>query len=102
MKESATTSHVRLEAARLNVFLFRNNSGAWKDAVGRVIWYGLGSFKKKDNFKSGDYVGITPVLITPDMVGAVIGVFTNIEMKESDWNDCIECNSSLHISPYTN
>lgn len=33
---------------------------------------------------SGDTIGITPVEITPDMVGQVVGVFTNIEVKKDE------------------
>lgn len=85
MKESATTSHVRLDAAQLGIDLWRNNSGAWKDDTGRVIWYGLGSFTKRDKYKSSDYIGIVPTVITPDMVGKTLGVFVAVEMKAEDW-----------------
>lgn len=65
---------------------WRNNSGAWKDAVGRLIRYGLGSFTKKDKLKSGDWVGITPVYCyVPEIGWTTLGVFTNVEMKHSDW-----------------
>lgn len=85
MKEEAVASHIQLDAAQQGVQIWRNNSGALPDKNGRPIWYGLGSFKLKDPFASSDYVGITPTLITPDMVGQVLGVFTAIETKESGW-----------------
>lgn len=86
MRESAVTSHVRLDAASLGVDLFRNNSGGTYDETGRFIRYGLGSFdSKKDKLASSDYIGVTPTFIMPEMVGKVLGVFTAIEMKPSDW-----------------
>ena len=85
MKEAAVTSHVRLDAAKHNVILLRNNSGGFYDETGRFVRYGLGSFTDKDEKKSSDYIGITPVFITPEMVGTVVGVFTAVEMKPEKW-----------------
>lgn len=85
MKESAVTSHIRLDAAQQSIQLWRNNSGGFKDETGRFVRYGLGSFTERDKKASSDYIGITPVFITPDMVGSVIGVFTAVEMKAEDW-----------------
>ncbi len=87
MRESAITSHVRLDAAEQGVELWRNNVGVLKDETGRPVRYGLANDSKKLNeeIKSSDLIGITPVLITPDMVGTIVGVFTAIEMKDSDW-----------------
>lgn len=88
MNEAAVTDHAEIEAATLGAMMWRNNSGAWKDPeTGRVIRYGLGNISKKlnDKLKSPDFVGITPVLITQDMVGQVVGVFTGLEIKPSDW-----------------
>lgn len=82
MRESAVTSHVRLTAAQENVLLWRNNCGGFYDERGRFVRYGLGSEHK---LASADYIGITPVVITPDMVGTTIGVFTAVEMKETNW-----------------
>lgn len=85
MKEAAVASHIRLEAARRNVLLWRNNSGGFYDQTGRFVRYGLGNFTEKDGIKSSDYIGPTPVFITPQMVGTVLGVFTVVETKPSDW-----------------
>lgn len=85
MKESATTSHIRLDAANQGLLLWRNNSGGFYDEKGRFVRYGLGSFTEKDDYKSSDYIGITPVFITPEMVGSVVGVFTAVEMKAEGW-----------------
>ena len=82
-KESAVTSQVRLAAAQINCPLWRNNCGGFYDNTGRFIRYGLGSEAK---LASSDFIGIRPVLITPEMVGQVLGVFTAVEMKSSDWH----------------
>lgn len=79
MRESAVTSHIRLAAAQLNCLLWRNNCGGFYDETGRFVRYGLGSEAK---LASSDFIGIRPVLITPDMVGQVLGVFTAVEMKK--------------------
>lgn len=78
MRESAVTSHIRLAAAQLNTLLWRNNCGGFYDDTGRFVRYGLGS---EAQLASSDFIGIRPVLITPDMVGQVLGVFTAVEMK---------------------
>lgn len=83
MRESAVTSHVRLAAAQLNIPLWRNNCGGFYDENGRFVRYGLGSEAK---LASSDWIGIRPVLITPDMVGQVLGVFTAVEMKQEGWH----------------
>lgn len=86
VKESGVTSHIRLDAAQQGVDLWRNNSGAYYDETGRFVRYGLGSFdSERVKLASSDYIGITPVFITPDMVGKVIGVFTAVEMKPENW-----------------
>ena len=65
----------------------RNNSGALKDSNGRLIYYGLGNISSKHSkiLKSSDLIGIRSVLITPDMVGKTIGVFTALEVKREGW-----------------
>lgn len=87
MRESAAASHIRLDAAYLGVDLWRNNSGAFQDETGRWVRYGLcnESSQLSAQIKSSDLIGITPIVITPDMVGQTIGVFTAIETKPSDW-----------------
>ncbi len=87
MKESAATSHIRLDAAYQGVDLWRNNSGAFEDATGRWVRYGLcnESAALSEKIKSSDLIGICPVVITPDMVGQTIGVFVAVETKPSDW-----------------
>jgi hypothetical protein len=36
-------------------------------------------------FKSSDYIGITTITVTPDMVGQRLGVFTALEFKKPAW-----------------
>lgn len=86
MKESAVQSHVRLELAKIGPF-WRNNVGACQDATGRLIRYGLCNDTAQLNkrIKSSDEIGITPVLITPEWFGQILGVFTAVEIKRSGW-----------------
>ena len=87
MRESATTTHIRLDAARHGAHLWRNNCGAYQDITGRWVRYGLCNESKEQSkeVKSSDFIGITPVVITPDMVGKTIGVFTAVETKATGW-----------------
>lgn len=67
--------------------VFRNNVGALQDKGGRQVRYGLMNDSKAVNeeYKSADLIGIRRVLITPEMIGKVIGQFTSIECKEFGW-----------------
>jgi hypothetical protein len=85
--ESAVQSLVQLEASRKGKYLWRNNVGALVDEKGRVVRYGLANRSKQENevLKSGDLVGIEKVLITPAMVGHIIGRFVSCECKPVGW-----------------
>lgn len=88
MKEQAVSTHVQLEAARNNILLMRNNVGVAVTQEGRHIRYGLmnSSMKENSQFKSSDFVGLTPVQAYVQGVGwTVLGVFTAIETKASMW-----------------
>jgi len=87
MRESASASHIRLDAAQLGVDLWRNNVGVLLDVNGRPVRYGLCNESKKQNeiVKSSDLIGVTPTVITQEMVGHVVGIFTAVETKKSDW-----------------
>lgn len=74
MSERDVLEAVWQRYSRAGSRLWRNNVGLVRDSKGHVIRYGLCP-------GSSDLVGITPVLITPDMVGQTIGVFTAIETK---------------------
>lgn len=85
--EAALQTNIQLEASRRGWRLWRNNSGAWKIKGVWVRW-GLGNVSKKMNkeMKSSDLIGITPIVIGPEHVGQVVGVFTSIEVKEPGWS----------------
>jgi hypothetical protein len=87
--EAQVDEEIKLEAAaKYRSHLWRNNIGAVLDAVGRLVRYGLANESAVMNgrLKSGDRIGITPIVITQDMVGKTVGVFTSIEVKKEDWN----------------
>lgn len=87
MTEAEVQAQVQAEAVSFRCQLMRNNSGAMKDMTGRVIRFGLGNVSKKhhDQIKSSDLIGFTEVLVTQDMVGQRIAVFTAVECKAGDW-----------------
>lgn len=84
--EAVVQQRAWLEHAPFGV-MWRNNSGACTDATGRLVRYGLGNDSAQINkvMKSSDLIGITPTLITPEMVGYYLGVFTAMETKPSNW-----------------
>lgn len=80
MSEAPVLANTRKEASRIGIRLFRNNRGTFRTLDGkRVVDAGL------DADGSSDLIGIVPVVITPDMVGMTLGVFTGAEVKEPDW-----------------
>jgi hypothetical protein len=83
--ESEVQQLVQMEAMKFGCTLMRNNNGAAQDHYGRLVRYGLGHTSPKQEFKSSDLIGITKVVITPDMVGKTIGVFTALEVKKPGW-----------------
>lgn len=86
--EAGVQTQVRLTMARLGALLYRNNSGAFVDERGRQVRFGLGNDSAQLNkqIKSSDLIGVTPVVITPEMVGRTVGVFTALEVKEPGWH----------------
>lgn len=87
MAESEVQQQIVLAAPSVGVWLMRNNSGSLQNEKGQWVRYGLGNVSKQFNevCKSTDEIGITQVLITPEMVGRVLGVFTAIEVKPPGW-----------------
>lgn len=88
MREAASQQQIMLAMARMGALPYRNNVGACTDESGRVIRYGLANSSAQMNaaIKSSDIIGITPVTITPEMVGRTVGVFTAIECKRPGWH----------------
>lgn len=88
MNEATIQSKVRIAASTAGWRLWRNNVGQLLDAKGRPIRYGLANESANVNqmIKSGDLIGIRPMLITAAMVGSTIGQFVSIECKTEGWN----------------
>ena len=85
--EAIIQASVRLEASKKGLRLWRNNVGGLLDRNGRFVRFGLCNDSEHMNklTKSSDLIGIRPVLITPDMVGTIIGQFTARECKAAGW-----------------
>lgn len=85
--ESEVEQLIKADAVNYGCILLRNNSGALTDSTGRTVRYGLGAYSKKhdERIKSSDEIGFTRVLITPQMVGKTVAVFTAVEVKEPGW-----------------
>lgn len=85
--ERKLQSLIRLEASRKGIHLWRNNVGAAYMRNGEFIRYGLAndSTIMNETVKSGDLIGIKPVLVTQEMVGKIIGQFISLEVKNSEW-----------------
>lgn len=78
---------IQIELSKINVRLFRNNTGTgWQ---GRAEWQGQKAVTLHNPRPlraglvegSSDLIGWTEVVITPDMVGRKVAVFTAIEGK---------------------
>jgi hypothetical protein len=87
MSESDIQQDVMVEGPKHDCILMRNNVGAMQDVTGRTVRYGLGNISKEQNkkIKSSDLIGLTTVVVTPDMVGKTVGIFTAIEVKDKGW-----------------
>lgn len=85
--EAWAQSMVRLEASQKGMRLWRNNVGALQDERGVPVRYGLANHSKQINevLKSGDLIGIRPVLVTPVWLGCTLGQFVSREIKEPGW-----------------
>lgn len=73
--EHTVQNRIRLALGAGAARLFRNNTGALKDAAGRLVRYGLCP-------GSSDLIGWKRLTITPDMVGQEVAVFVAIEVKD--------------------
>ncbi len=77
--ESEIQQLIQIEARKLGCILLRNNSGAFQDQTGRMVFFGLGNVSKvrSEQIKSSDLIGFTLVDRVP--------VFTAIEVKAPGW-----------------
>jgi len=86
--ESTVSNRNKLFAASIGGKLMRNNNGVSFRIDGAPVRFGLGNESAKIHesiYRSSDQIGITPILITADMVGQTIGVFTAVEDKKEGW-----------------
>jgi hypothetical protein len=77
MTEGDTQNNIRIEAAKIRMHLWRNNSGALQDVRGRLVRYGLGN----------DSTASNKMLKSSDLVGIWGGRFVSIECKAPGWSD---------------
>jgi len=98
--EAYVQALVRLEAPRYGCTLWRNNVGALTDDRGVPVRYGLANDSAKFNkvFKTGDLVGIRPVLIRPEHVGTIFGRFVMRECKKPGWKYCGDAHESAQLA----
>lgn len=74
MTEQDIQNLIRLELSEsTEAKIFRNNTGSLKQG-NRTVHFGLCR-------GSSDLIGWTPTVITPEMVGQTVAVFTAIEVK---------------------
>jgi len=87
MAESSIQAAIRLAASQRGWRLFRNNVGVMTREDGVPVRFGLANDSKQMNqqYKSGDLIGIMPIVITPEHIGHTLGIFTSIECKHPDW-----------------
>lgn len=85
--EAYAQSQVVLEAPKFQCLLTRNNKGVLPDATGRSVRFGLFNEnpERGKRIRSWDLVGFRKRLITPQMVGTIIGQFVGREIKEPGW-----------------
>lgn len=83
--ESEIQQLIRLESPKLGVTLLRNNQGGFKDETGRLVRFGLGNESPNQPFKSSDLIGWTEIIVTEEMIGQRLAIFTAIEVKSEKW-----------------
>jgi len=90
--EQSIQQHIRLTCGAGNTRLFRNNTGVLRDYHGRPVSFGLAK-------GSADLIGWASRVITPEMVGQRVAVFTSIEVKtasgrlrpeQKQWLDAVQ------------
>lgn len=96
MSEGALKNPVMLALSRVGTTIFRQNVG--QGVVGRIMWIrkamtvsvGPGDCVVRGARVlhaglckgSGDFIGWTPTVVTQEMVGQTIAVFTSVETKD--------------------
>lgn len=94
-----TTWKTRHEWPVGSVLVRRNNNGAWMNAEGRPVKYGLGE-------GTADYIGFKSIVVTPEMVGQRLAVFVSIEAKRRGiglnelqqlWFDTVALNGGIAL-----
>lgn len=85
--EAAVSQAARILASRRGAALWRNNVGAGTLEDGSFLRWGLANDSASVNkvIKSGDLIGIDPVIITQEMVGQLFGRFWSVETKKPGW-----------------
>lgn len=85
--ETEVQRQVRLEAARLGIYLWRNNIGAATLENGSFVRWGLANDSSNVNsvMKSGDLIGVRRRIITQADVGRSFGQFVSRECKRENW-----------------
>lgn len=73
-KEVDLMRRIQVLASKSGARLLRNNTGALRNDRGEWVKYGLGT-------GSSDLIGWTPVVVTPEMIGEAVAIFTAIECK---------------------
>jgi hypothetical protein len=86
--ETPQQKAIILAGGKHGCLLMRNNVGVAFKENGAPVRFGLGNESKRINDKvtSSDLIGSTTVLVTPEMVGSYVGVFTAIEVKKQGWS----------------
>ncbi len=85
--ESDVQNQLRVLYSQAGWRLWRNNRGVLRNPdTGRPVRFGLANDSPAEakQYASADLIGIEPVLITPDMVGTIIGRFVSVECKAPD------------------
>lgn len=75
MSESTVLRQVHIGLVEAGSRVFRNNVGVLQDRFGQYVSYGLCR-------GSSDLIGWTPIIVTPEMVGKKVAVFTACEVKD--------------------
>ena len=88
MSETDLMRRIQIQASRLGARLFRNNVGsAWMGQSARqddgtvIIKHARRVTFGIPGEGGSDLIGWTPVLITPEMVGRTVAVFSAVEVK---------------------